>query len=569
MTTVALTPETLAGRRNRVFAASNERTLVSLCMSVAFIIRLFFVKYHYVINTDGVYYATLGRRLISGDFKGGLSTYWSPLYPLLVGVSSLWFTDLEFAGRFVSVVAGAVLVLPVYLLIREFYGRAAATVGVMLVVIYPDLIQASTLVMTESVYTLVFASALLVGWRALNGGGVWTHVSTGFLMGCCYLLKPEAAAYAGLFVVLALGTWLIEPDLRITAVTFNIVAFLLVFNVLFIPYVVYIHEKTGSWSISRKVVNNVTQNQPPFSLSADGDSTLWDQLYGDRGVVVPPRTSASSSSFSASSLTDRLESLRRRAGQSYRNLKTEVREMIPQELPYSFIILCVIGLFRSAWTRERTAQELYLSAFVGSTLLGYAVTVVDARYLLPLLPVFLCWLSHGVLEFESWVLLTLSHFNVSPPRPRALRMGLVTALMLVLVPSIVAYAGRSKWDDLPFEHKQAGLWMKGRSPASPLILASGPWAAFYAGGRHLYLPSESYSTVLSYARRKGVDYLVVGTRCLASGDSINNMAPGDCFRNSPLAFLLDKQQTPPGLQLLYFDEERPEDKILVFGLRTR
>src|SRR5262249_30184626 len=150
MVTAAETQETSVARGIPALPGSRESGLVLICVTLAFALRLFLVKYQYVINTDGVYYAWLGRHLISGDLKGGLSTYWSPLYPLLVGISSLWFSDLEFAGRFVSVAAGAVLVVPVYLLAREFYGRGAANVAALLTVIHPSLIQVSTLVMTEA-----------------------------------------------------------------------------------------------------------------------------------------------------------------------------------------------------------------------------------------------------------------------------------------------------------------------------------------------------------------------------------------------------------------------------------
>ena len=100
-----------------------------------------------------------------------------------------------------------------------------------------------------------------------------------------------------------------------------------------------------------------------------------------------------------------------------------------------------------------------------------------------------------------------------------------------------------------------------------LIMANGPWAAYYAGGRHLYLPAESYATVVSYARRKGVDYIVVAARCDTSPDS--DSPPELCVQNTPLAFLLDETQAPPDLQLLYEETEKPEYKLLVYGLRSR
>jgi 4-amino-4-deoxy-L-arabinose transferase-like glycosyltransferase len=558
MVTATQAQERIAARGIRVFAGSQERTLVLLCMSLAFVVRLLFVRYQYVINTDGVYYATLGRRLISGDWEGGLSTYWSPLYPLLVGMSSWLFTDLEFAGRFVSVAAGALLILPVYLLTREFYGRAAAAFAVVLTIIHPSLIWASTLVMTESVYALALTSALLVGWHALNSGRRWTHVSTGLLMGCCYLLRPEAVAYTGLFVVLLVGRWLFQKDGQTRNITFEVAVFLAAFLVLFLPYYLYVHQKTGRWIISSKVLNNVAPDQSPLKLAADGQSTPQDQWFGDSPIAAPSHTTGPSSPGFSPFKRDLVKTILLQAGRGYRNLKVEVNEMIPEILPHTFIVLSIVGLFRTAWTAQRAFQELYLSAFVVSTLIGYAITVVESRYLMPLLPVFVCWTSKGMLEFESWVAATLSHLDIKLRRPRAMRIGLFTVMASVLMPSLVAPMVKNKWEDLPLEHKEAGLWLKGRSPGSPLIMAEGPWAAYYSGGRHIYLPNESYATVLDYARRKRVDYLIVGARCGQGSE---------CIEKTPLGFLLDEKRVPPDLQVVYVNAERPEYKILVYRLK--
>lgn len=559
MVTTTQTQEWIAARGIRVFAGSQERMLVLLCMLLAFVVRLLFVRYQYVINTDGVYYATLGRHLIAGDLEGGLSTYWGPLYPLLVGISSWWFTDLEFAGRFVSVVAGTLLVVPVYLLAREFYGRAAAAFSVVLAVIHPSLVQVSTQVMTESVYTLALTSALLIGWLALNGGRRWTHVSTGLLMGCCYLLKPEAIGYTGLFVVFLSGRWLVEKHRRIRSMIFDVVVFLAAFSVLFVPYWLYVHQETGRWIISSKVVNNLAQDQSPLRLSADGESTLLDQWYGHSTTAASPVTSAASSpGFSPLTRADRVQSLLLRARRAYQNLKGEINQTIPNILPRAFMVLCIIGLFRTPWTAQRAFKEVYLLAFVMATLIGYAITVVELRYLVPLVPVFLCWTSQGLLEFESWLAATLSLLDIKLRRPTTMRVGLFTVMASLLTPSLVAPMVRSEWEDLPFEHKEVGLWMKGRSPGSPLIMAEGPWAAYYSGGTHIYLPSESYATVLNYARRKRVDYIIVGARC-----GVHRGCPQD----TPLGFLLDEKQVPPDLQLVYVHADRPEHKILVYRLR--
>ena len=72
-------------------------------------------------KTDyGVFYATLRRKLVSSHGWEGVDACWSPIYPVLVRLSSLIFKDLEFSGRMVSAIMGSLLIIPAIFLIRKF-----------------------------------------------------------------------------------------------------------------------------------------------------------------------------------------------------------------------------------------------------------------------------------------------------------------------------------------------------------------------------------------------------------------------------------------------------------------
>jgi hypothetical protein len=172
---------------------------------VAFLLRCFFLwRVEQAISPDGVAYVRLGRKLVAGNFHEGLSAYWSPLYPLLVGLSSLIFRDAEFAGRFVSVVAGSLLVIPAHRLMRRCYGERVALIGAVIIALHPLLIYYSTVLLTESTYTLFFTCGVVAGWSALNGVNARTYFLTGATFGACYLLEPEAAGFVVLLLALIL-----------------------------------------------------------------------------------------------------------------------------------------------------------------------------------------------------------------------------------------------------------------------------------------------------------------------------------------------------------------------------
>ncbi|MEP6925974.1 MAG: glycosyltransferase family 39 protein [Pyrinomonadaceae bacterium] len=549
---------------------SNEGKLVALNLVTAFFLRLFFIRYQYVINTDGVYYLIMGRKLITGDFVGGIGCYWAPFYPLMVGISSLIFNDLEFAGRFVSVVAGTLIVVPTYILIRNFYGKLAASLGAFLIVIQPNLIWNSTSLMTESLYTLIFTTGLLVGWYALCSNKTQTFFFTGLLFGAAYLTKPEAIGFIGLFFVITIIAKLFQSRLAFYKVSVNCLLLIIGFLILSLPYVAYLNQKTGHWTISQKVMNNLPSaglSTPLLKLKNDGQTTTLDQLFGETYESISQSTTVLPAPLTlpmpAVVTESALPSPSRPSPQSFAArvfdiLKKELKEMVPQIFPYLFIFLAIIGLFRQPWTKLRTAKEIYLTLFLSATLIGYSLTYAEERYLLAVVPILLCWASNGIIEFEKWLIDSARDFGIELQAQGGLvRAGILVVLVLSLLPSIIRPMKANKWDqDLPFEHKMAGLWLKEHSAlSSPKVMACGPGAAYYSSGTHLYIPDEPYPAIFEYAKRQNVNYLIISERC-------SDIMP--TLRNTSLAPLFDEQNAPPELKLVYKNDEIPAYQVLMY-----
>src|SRR5882757_6006022 len=80
--------------RPRIRSISVELLTVFGLAVLGILIRLVCIRFSPSIDGDGIWYATLGAKLIRGDFEHGLSTYWPPLYPALIGLVSLFTSDL-------------------------------------------------------------------------------------------------------------------------------------------------------------------------------------------------------------------------------------------------------------------------------------------------------------------------------------------------------------------------------------------------------------------------------------------------------------------------------------------
>jgi hypothetical protein len=494
-------------------------------MPLAFLLRLFLIlRFEQVISPDGVQYVALGRNLIAGNFREGLSTYWSPLYPLLVGFSSLFFRDAEFAGRFVSVLAGSILLIPSYRLIRNWYGERVASLGACLIALHPLLIYYSTVLLTESTYTLFFTCGVLAGWSALAGGRARSFLLAGATFGACYLLKPEAAGFLLLLLVPTLGRKLFDRTNSFKTDARNALLLCAGFMLLAAPYLFYLRQQTGAWMLSGKTAVHLWQG----SRLAGGD--LAPRIL----PLIPDLTTA--------------------FVQVTKALRSEY-EIFNLIFPPTFVLLAGLGLFRKSWTSGRVRRELYLFSFVAATLAGYAVTLPNIRFLVPLLPLLLCWLSNGVVEFAEWVIETLLRAKGAGrflPYVRKFIAPLIVACLLASLLPLSFYLLRGdKWGDY-YGQKLSALWIKEHDDASaPVIMSTVPVASFYATGRHVELLDEDYATLIARARREGVGYLVVNERD---------------FKNMSLRFLLDDESIHPGLRLVHSIADAPGHRILVYAV---
>lgn len=497
-----------------------------LCLTLAaFLLRLFLVwRFEQVISPDGVQYVTLGRSLLAGNFRDGLSTYWTPLYPLLIGFASLFFRDAEFAARLVSIIAGALLVIPAHRLIRKWYGERAALLGACLVALHPLLIYYSTVVLTESTYTLLFTTGVLAGWTALGGERARSYLFAGSAFGTCYLLKPEACGFLILLLVQTLGRKLVVRAGSFKTSARNGLLLCAGFMLMAAPYLFYLRHETGAWTLSGKMAGHLWQG----SRLAAGELTTASL------PLMPGLTVA---------LVQLTKALR---------FEYEIFNLI---FPPTFVLLVGLCLFRRRWTENRLWRELYLFSFIAATLAGYAITLPNIRFLMPLLPLLLCWLAQGIIELEGWALETFGKLDgarIFLPYLRRVMLPLVVALLLAsLLPLFVYLLRGDKWGDY-YGQKRAAAWIKEHdaSPA-PVIMSSVPITAFYAGGRQVHLLDEDYEILIAQARCEKVSYIIVNERD---------------FRYYGLRPLLDEQSLHPGLTLVHRLAEAPGHRILLYAV---
>jgi 4-amino-4-deoxy-L-arabinose transferase-like glycosyltransferase len=488
------------------------------CLLVALAVRYALIAEESVVNGDGMYYTILGERLVEGDVWNGVSAYWSPVYSLLTGVATL-VSDREFAGRWISLLAGSMLLIPTFLLIRDIFGEIAARVSVVFLVFHPFLVLASGWVMTESLYTLMFMTALFAGWRALTFCSARSFVITGILWGLSFLTKPEALGYVVAVVVFsAVFLWFKSTSPRqISTGLFSLVSG---FLILALPYVFFLYQKTGEWTLSQKIAVNfpaVDFEGELLELAPSGMLTMKDRIWGDDyqteySIADSPRTTEPRSD-SHNLISDFLIL----SSKASTLLWKQFRTYFPALIPIPLALVALAGFLRGPWSRDRVSKEAYLSLFLLSTLLGYAASAVELRYLFPIIPVLMGWVANGISVLTTPLQSALQRFVGTRWAFSAPGLSLVLAIIL-LGPFIPIYGSIFKTAeiaDVPFEERAAGLWiMRNAQRTDRIVMSSHITPAFYARASHLYLPDEDLGTVIEYASRRGVDYLVISSRRL-------------------------------------------------------
>jgi hypothetical protein len=251
-----------------------------------------------------------------------------------------------------------------------------------------------------------------------------------------------------------------------------------VFLLFFLPYVLYIHQETGRWLISKKALEAQVRY---LSLPKDTE---------DQGIAKPTRGSL--------------------------RVPTGLRRIV-SNLPftaYAYLrayhatlwIFLFPGLIRTV--RRRRRGELFLASLVLLHLVSLAaVTRSTVRFSVPVIAFSLFWAGEGVDEL-------LRVFQ----RLRIPRSGEWVAFLVIL--ALLVQLSTSLRPDRQHreEQRETGIWLKQNTSEGATIMSNSPQEAFYADREFIPLPAHRpapetpgvvYKEVMDFARKNRVGYIVV------------------------------------------------------------
>ena len=157
------------------------------------------------ISKDGVLYVKMAESVALGEKELSFveNRRMPPLYIQFIAVLHRFGISFESGGRVISVLAGSLLVIPFFLVVRLFFGDRAAFISGLLVVVHPSLVKVSSTVMRDSLFLslMVFSFSFIV--FAIHKRRYFYWGTAGFFAALASATRAE-----GVELILAVLLWM-------------------------------------------------------------------------------------------------------------------------------------------------------------------------------------------------------------------------------------------------------------------------------------------------------------------------------------------------------------------------
>jgi 4-amino-4-deoxy-L-arabinose transferase-like glycosyltransferase len=534
------------------------------------IFRLILWKaFRQTISFDSANYLRLAGHSLANGWASLAHPYWSPAFPFMVRILTVFTGDLESAGRWVGILSGTGLVALTYFFALRLFGRPEARLTAFLLALFPPLAFESSAAMPEPLFALAGLSGIWFAWRLLQSHQWIYGIFAGLCWGLTYLTKPEGLGFLMVFIIFAsLWTVMSRKILRTRDITFSVAVVLAAFLIIASPYLIYLRKATGEWTISTKgfvnqqmeaavMFNNGPVQDPQFYLTPDLEHLPYDMGL-HFGTFNELRTLSGGS--------DRLIRI---SPEQYlvkyiKNMDQLTQESIPRLFGLLLLVLLILGFFSSVYT-GRKKYLLFILMFIGFFwFIVIPLFHINTRYLTPLLPLAFIWIGVGSRICHQWI----RQFFISSMKKDELNRMVSAALMagILIVFTFIPECGRIQavsrpgpelWGQ-PLELKMAGEWLKSRSSDTPVRLMTLNKAVDYYAGQYDMKQGASFSLDpveknITYARHRGCEYMVFSSRYLSW---FVNLKP--LVENTDLA----------GLDRVYDMTDRFGIRTVIYKIRT-
>jgi len=236
-----------------------------------------------------------------------------------------------------------------------------------------------------------------------------------------------------------------------------------------------------------------------------------------------------------------------------RNIRPFVKKSVLIVFSPLVVALVAVGLTSDPWDGFRLRFELFLGCAVLLMVGMILALAVMERYFPPVAPFVLIWTARGIRSVVDWFSRTAQNVGIS--RNRALTRVFSWILVAVTIGSGsgLFMAATVYSESGVLEARLGGTWLLSHAPPPRRIMAGHSPIAFYARGEYFLTPYAPADLLLQYARKYGVEYLVIDERYLDDRPQI--------------AGWIDPSKAPPALDLLHAVNSVPGGGLVIYKIK--
>jgi 4-amino-4-deoxy-L-arabinose transferase-like glycosyltransferase len=182
------------------------------------------------------------------------------------------------AGHAVSVVLGAAAAVPLFLIVRELFGRPIALVTALMYAFQPKIVDVQSDVMTEGTFFFFFLSSMWLTWQAAEEPSLDRAVVLAGAAAAAFLTRAEGVL--ALVLAVAWPAWETVRRRKWDAVRIGSVLLTPVVMVLLLsPYLWWVRSVKGHWSLSVRPSLDSAERAAGTWIGSQGGGEAWGSLY--------------------------------------------------------------------------------------------------------------------------------------------------------------------------------------------------------------------------------------------------------------------------------------------------
>ena len=536
-----------------------------------FLLRLVAVMARESVGVDSVRYLTFAQNYLVKTLytfgPTGLKEVPDTGYPLLIAIGAkLTGGDFETVARWVSLLAGTITLVLIFLLALRAAGYKPAVYALFIAACCQPLIAYSSLIQTESLFILLLATTAYMSYAATcRGYNTFWFMFCGICAAYAYLTKGIGITFMLVFPV---AIWLVSwydgafKHLQVQRKFFiGLMLAVVGFVIIALPYQIMLSRVYDTCLLSDQSKwhsPRVLHPEKDFSPDPRYDGTLTDD--GSEYLINTPDYFKSEpvgiitwcKAFIGKYLKNQI-------GIYYYHLRELFSPLI--------LFLIAIGLFGAVWDGQFKKLMLLFGIWSVPFLLLQPLYYTEARYIAPIAVFLLVLAGRGAVVVLLWFQSTFAKY-----KPEKVELILAIALFLLMAPMMIyplTHRGpKYSYSDL----RDAGVFLRSyiNNPVGdelldfdPItgrngVLAVSPITGYYAQTEpNLVLPRADIRSIIRFANQRYIDYIVLEERKVRlNRPELREILYADI--NSPVI--------PDELNLIYDNDDISGYKVRIFEI---